>query len=370
MTFSPPINAPEFRSGTLSPVSPKPLHYPSPSNIPILEMQMDPSYKAELPQDIAKSVGDQPTTADDAAQSTPREGVESAQASGTGASGLGGVDIANTVTSNNGDGVNSQSNNSIIDQLGPQPTTSTVDATSEAVNSEASTFTAPSAAPVTGEQQQSPPGPTAESQTLSTDTASGVENGGVDFQALLANLATPIPSQPSDPSAAPVLSATGETPQNNHQLSTSATITSTSGLPRRPPPQDIPITHPNYDPGDDIRSYHPHSQSSSNPYGAQSGVPPIMTTNNAAGGQPSAPTPSQLPQASPITPGIQAPIEPPASGDDEIPWTPELQTIYEQFLQEERAYVSEGQWDKFPNGSRMFIGLLPTVPVLLTATMY
>ncbi|KAK3044343.1 hypothetical protein LTS18_001528, partial [Coniosporium uncinatum] len=48
MPFSPPAEAPEFRGKTLTPVSPKPLLFPTPSNIPILEQQMDPNFNDKV----------------------------------------------------------------------------------------------------------------------------------------------------------------------------------------------------------------------------------------------------------------------------------------------------------------------------------
>jgi nuclear polyadenylated RNA-binding protein 3 len=42
--------------------------------------------------------------------------------------------------------------------------------------------------------------------------------------------------------------------------------------------------------------------------------------------------------------------------DPDIRWGPEIQKKYDQFLAEERVYVTDGQWDKFPVGSRLFIG--------------
>ncbi|KAF1810661.1 hypothetical protein P152DRAFT_92698 [Eremomyces bilateralis CBS 781.70] len=370
MTFSPPTNAPEFRSKTLSPVSPKPLHYPSPSNIPILEMQMDPAYQAELPHDAPQAAGNQPNIIQDAPQPGRPEGVETIHMSqvqghanpAMDGTGLAVDNISNAFAGNGGDGVNSQSN-SLIDQLAQQPTTSNVDATSEAVNPDTTTSTTQFPTPETGDSQPPQPTQTGESQeqpNKATSLPTTVESGGVDFQALLDNLTTPLPSQPEDPNVS-ATSISGENPSNGSQSSSSATIYST--LPPRPPPQDKPTTHPNYDPGDDIRSYHPHNQlPGSNPYRTQSGVPPIMTGSTPAV-QPPAQLPAQMPQPSPITPGVQPPVEGPGSGDDEIPWTPEMQTDYDQFLQEERAYVSEGQWDKFPAGSRLFIGNLPTEKV-------
>src|SRR3954469_10618753 len=50
MPTSPPQEAPEFRSRNLTPVSPKPLLFPSPANIPILEMQMEPDFNGSINQ--------------------------------------------------------------------------------------------------------------------------------------------------------------------------------------------------------------------------------------------------------------------------------------------------------------------------------
>lgn len=44
MTSSPPDEAIHFRGKTLTPESPRPLHIPEPSNIPVLENQMDPVF--------------------------------------------------------------------------------------------------------------------------------------------------------------------------------------------------------------------------------------------------------------------------------------------------------------------------------------
>jgi hypothetical protein len=42
--------------------------------------------------------------------------------------------------------------------------------------------------------------------------------------------------------------------------------------------------------------------------------------------------------------------------DDEAPWGPEVQKKYDEFLHDERVYVTEGLWDRFPPGSRLFVG--------------
>ena len=50
-------------------------------------------------------------------------------------------------------------------------------------------------------------------------------------------------------------------------------------------------------------------------------------------------------------------VETPGPADDyEMSWTPAVQKLYDEFLADERMYVSEGLWDRFPAGSRLFIG--------------
>lgn len=44
--------------------------------------------------------------------------------------------------------------------------------------------------------------------------------------------------------------------------------------------------------------------------------------------------------------------------EDDQPWTPETQLRYDNFLTEERKYVTEGNWEQFPYGSRLFVGNL------------
>lgn len=53
--------------------------------------------------------------------------------------------------------------------------------------------------------------------------------------------------------------------------------------------------------------------------------------------------------------------------DDDAPWGPEVQKKYDEFLHDERVYVTEGLWDRFPIGSRLFVGrsLFPLISILL-----
>ncbi|KAH8661461.1 hypothetical protein BGZ60DRAFT_471435 [Tricladium varicosporioides] len=79
------------------------------------------------------------------------------------------------------------------------------------------------------------------------------------------------------------------------------------------------------------------------------------------------------PSASPISPSSYNPLNgPPGQGslgavgarddanDLDAKWGPDIQKLYDTFLAEERMYVTEGLWDRFPIGSRLFIGNLPS----------
>ena len=48
---------------------------------------------------------------------------------------------------------------------------------------------------------------------------------------------------------------------------------------------------------------------------------------------------------------------------EERPWDAEVQRKYDNFIEEERRYVSEGRWEMFPQGSRLFVGNLSSEKV-------
>ena len=241
------------------------------------------------------------------------------------------------------------------------------------------------------------PGPTTTTHDSLKESSTHVQNqgtdvnGGVNYQALLDNLSSPSATAPSAEIIASVkTAAASELPgaaQTSSIESVIATLPIPVGLPPRPPPQEKPAIHPNYTPGDDIKSYHyPHTQASNSshtPYSSQpsnSYRPPQSYHHPAAGAavganglpppplatfQQPAPKPGQL-QRSPLT---QQARQKDGSGknaeksavaledeDDEVPWDAEAERKYAQFLREEAIYVSEGLWDRFPPGSRLFVG--------------
>ena len=41
---------------------------------------------------------------------------------------------------------------------------------------------------------------------------------------------------------------------------------------------------------------------------------------------------------------------------EDRPWDAAVQRKYDGFIEAERGYVSEGRWEQFPQGSRLFVG--------------
>ncbi|KAI9843081.1 MAG: hypothetical protein M1837_006626 [Sclerophora amabilis] len=242
-------------------------------------------------------------------------------------------------------------------------------------------------------------------QTQSNEaTSTDVANGGVNFQALLDNLS---PSTATAPSADGLTAATTGSPavsvsmpKSEQAKSPMTGLPSHANLPPRPPPQEKPTSHLGFAPQDDIRSYHPHIPT---PVGASNystqqpssfrpshGLPtPVVaagapgTASQPASGLPPPPvaTFQQAPssavpqQASPLAASVRqrekldrsvarsATSVDDDDEEDQAPWGSEIQKIYDQFLHDERTYVTEGQWDRFPPNSRLFIGNLPTEKV-------
>lgn len=220
-------------------------------------------------------------------------------------------------------------------------------------------------------------------QPFNTDV--DVTDGGVNYQALLDNLSPPSAENlvPTTNSTAP---ETVNAPRPSSAESPIAAFPIPAGLPPRPPPQDKPAIHPNYTPGEDIRSYHyTHTQTSSshtsftpqpsNSYRPSPGYPHLASgATVGANGLPPPPIPTfqqQPPKASqvPLSPIVSQGRQKDGSGrngersavpadedDEEVPWAQEIERKYAEFLHDEAVYVAEGLWDRFPPGSRLFVG--------------
>ena len=210
-----------------------------------------------------------------------------------------------------------------------------------------------------------------------------VETGNI--QALLDNLIATASSAASqeNPNAPTSGTPSATAPQNSSPAESQTPISALptpAGLPPRPPPQDEPSIHPNYAAGQSIRSYHnppqpntaqtqpahnatsyqnPPNPSSASVVGPNGMPPPPSATFQ----QPSDPiqtvpreaTPHQLQDDPNAVPGV-----PPLSTQLEVQQSQTLvdqEQAYQDFLRAEASYVAEGAWDRFPQGSRLFVGM-------------
>jgi hypothetical protein len=195
------------------------------------------------------------------------------------------------------------------------------------------------------------------SQFLNNANATPAADGNIDYAALLANLsgviagATPTGSSNATPAPSQAPGAV---------LSPTQALPSNPSLPPKPPAQEKPNIHPNYTPGDDLRNYHPHTQKD----GAAS-LPTSTLPNISTNGLPPPPHSYQNPASAMPGSAVSQPSQrgqtPP--NDEDAPFDPQTQQLFDQFIQFERQNVHDGQWDKFPVGSRLFVGNLSTEKV-------
>jgi hypothetical protein len=203
----------------------------------------------------------------------------------------------------------------------------------------------------------------------------------VNYQALLDNLIQPNSSPFPTANSTSSVQEAEKTPTNQTALnstnSPSSNLLVNATLPPRPPPSEKIADDTSQD---DPRSLHLQIAGSSainasntystQPFRAPPGFSaPVVAagapgTSSAASGLPPPPgaTFQQPAQQIPSTANVQQrvdAIDRPASlsrDQDEAPWGPETQKLYDQFLQDERVYVAEAQWEKFPADSRLFVG--------------
>ena len=396
---SSPAEALEIRGRTLTPASPKPVLLPSPANIPILKQQMDPVFgeaASQMPEVNQPSV---PPAEDLPDPMLPSNDLANglAQVIEQNLESLGNNAIEGPIATLQNEDTNME-NTSAMDTSADQdnPTLAmSNEANPSTLSSEQSALPAPSLPSPTINNALSQPsevllqheteGTQAADENGGEALASGESSGGINIQTLLDNLSPSITnaaaSQGEQSEAVPV------TTESSHNTITDTAISPSSiqgnpNLPPRPPPQEKPISHPNYSAVDDIRSFHPHSQKSSatnsnsqhNIVSPQAGNAPALTVG--ANGLPPPPPASFQGSTQTPTDATHSPLtatqdqqkdnekksDKGSVSDEEVQWSPEVQKIYHDFLQDERKYVTEGQWDKFPANSRLFIGTvyLPT----------
>jgi len=441
MSPSPPAEAQHYRENILTPESPRPLHIPEPSNIPVLQNQIDPIFNlmsthmeppyasrnltaidhgmthggsapsatevdlASVPVDDGDDI-DYDSKTEDLYGNTRSEERDAMSWD---------VDNIRSEQNQSQSSLNQNHASLLADQHSTSMASSdmlptSTQATSEALASSTS-LSKDSSQHLSNSYEPSQDTPHVNGHTMSWadyDTNEArmetegshdetVNHGGVNYQTLLDNLS---PSSTTVPTTQDSYIANSDVPTDKAETSTPAnsnlpsiSAPAPAGLPPRPPPQEKPAIHPNYTPGEDIRSYHfphihhagNHPNHSSQPSNSYRPSPAYTPSGAAPGPPPGAPiTQPGLPpppmatfQQQSARPGEQAqgnshvqqnlPRDMSArngnragsfadANDGEVPWTPEVQRIYDQFLSDERVYTAEGTWDKFPPGSRLFVG--------------
>ncbi|KAF2470269.1 uncharacterized protein BDR25DRAFT_303819 [Lindgomyces ingoldianus] len=380
---SPPQQAEHIRGKTLTPESPKPVHYPSPSNIPILETQMDPTMFNDAALNIGTPASYQsyPHTQTPSAQSStsyypdqqPAQSFQNVAANGA-AVGAVPPEYSQSTGYNGSSQTQDTSIHNFASQISAQaPAPSYSEAKSTPVQDSRSLYPMPyesNAYPTQQPQSQPATGNHYHTQTNNNNNISNNNNNNdddgsrVNYQALFDHL-----SAPAANSANIERYATPSVPSQSQGQTPISSLPAPSNLPPRPPPQEKPVTHPNYNPNDDIRSYHPHSQNQK-PQNSQfrsAGQLQPLNIRPSSSNPPLEPFSATRSNQSPSTPGYghrqSIDLRSATPDDEDARWPPEINKLYEEFLEDERKFVTDGQWDQFPMGSRLFIGNLPTEKV-------
>ncbi|KAJ5760405.1 hypothetical protein N7520_007561 [Penicillium odoratum] len=362
MTPSSPDEALHFRGKTLTPESPRPLHLPEPSNIPVLQNQMDPVFNDTSTYE--RTVDFQPPQVRD------------------GWFGEGGRGQGHTHDSGSLRG--SQPGNPVMNDM-PVSTDfyhsypSTVQSGHMNVNPNAHTQThAPPVVPAQGFATTSEIDSSANTGAASR-LPEHLDNGkhhadssvaGVNLQNLLDNLSHLPPSNVASGAPLPEDSSLHQAPKDGpHHIQGGSMqplpeppaqtiyISNDDGTYHHPSALATPPTHPTQ-PSNNAQSY---SQSmalggapGTVPAGSFPPPPASFPTPTSGGGSQTSQEASQASRKTRIDKQTGRLIK--GTDDDDAPWGPEVQKKYDEFLHDERVYVTEGLWDRFPMGSRLFVG--------------
>lgn len=331
----------------LSPASPKPIHFPQPSNIPVLDNMMDVGFnQTEAHMDansrdteLRPGAWRDPNESESADQPSPfstgGEATESAVEDLP-------TEIAEESTAAEAHSTQALPNGHDTDslQISNGLSFATNSFTHTHTDVAPTVHTTASEAPLASSDPSVPTNATqAQSVEISADQQSTPFPSAVNVQALLDTLQTSITPAQSD--AQPSADTNASSP------------VAASGLPPRPPPQEQPMINPNYVQAQNIRDYHPHAASQQ-----QSPTSAGFAAHSASQGQAQQFQKQYATSSTPIESRREFKI---AAGEtptmDDQPWTADIQRKYDHFMEEERRYVNEARWDQFPNGSRLFVGM-------------
>ena len=385
---TPPIEAQRYgRSQT--PESPRPVHLPEHSSIPVLLNQMDPVFNDTATYNIPhdqnfspysnRNFHDASNEEHDAVQDFLR-GAEAESALAQNPLSFPLNKDQDTITTHYGTLDSHQtptipsSSGQIANPFSTYSSTSPDTGTADILPS--STLD-PTSSTNTGDQAKKSevaPVPAAEPSTA-PEIAGGGDGGGVDYSSLLDTLTNSVSTAPAaDAIAAPTTAV-------SDLVSNPLPVSSIRGLPPKPPTQqvssDLPSQEAQAEPqtSASFLGFNPATQESQNQQAKTQAVglsaiqhqpseaaplPAIPVQNYDQPFTQQNPFPSQIDTSTPYQYAVQMPE---ISSATERPWTPNTQKVYDQFLEDERRYITEGIWDKFPYGSRLFVGNLPSEKV-------
>lgn len=423
MTSSSSQEHPKFFARSRTPESPRPVHIPEPSTIPVLENQTDPLFNlmsthldppfaarnmTAMDHEMAELAATQAAATAQPTETTGNEENDDesmVHQNSEDSEGFGDVQGMSSIAQDTS-GTQGQSDSTLnvmqssqfptqppasVDSF--EPLTSSIN-TSEKIPS----FSHPSTGaypsdpnPVDTASTEEPTNAASPSQKKSAGNGESTE---VNYQALLDNIVSPQESEAPAASNAPAIvsqpSENADTPTSSSATLPSTNLATPAGLPPRPPPQEKPAIHPNYTPGQDISAYHYPPAHHANPQAHQNPAPNngyrnsqyptpnVMSPSVAAlgsNGLPPPPMASFQQQTRPVEQpeggrssftkqqeeAVRSGTNPErGSREDEKPWPREIQQKYDQFLRDEEVYTKEGAWDKFPRDSRLFVGNLPS----------
>lgn len=407
-------DVPEFHTQPSTPISPIPYHPPAPSKLPVLEKQIDPIFNMtsthtgpgadEAPASYSnsdhKGSDDSGSSTDANSFSDPFEDQDdpegqSVPVTSIQTTGDADDDYAMTFESEGeGDTGDTPPQDGVASTVFPSSTTQgPVSVVSDETPppiimtpaQQVRNISAPQSEPRPMETTAAPPIARADAPAQGYKPSTpppiyqSIQNGEIDIQQLLDNITAnaELEAAKTAPTSASTSSST---------IPPGSSAFSHTSLPPRPQVLSQPPMHPAYAAQNDIRMYHAGPTYPAPPGTASRapGMPGSLVAAGAPGtqtdprsGLPPPPAASfNSPPASFSRPGETMPFLPqrgpqhsrgPSSVGDvedegEIQWGPDMQKSYEAFLAEERRNVAEGVWDKYPMGSRLFIGkkLIPS----------
>lgn len=351
MTLSPPDEALHFRGKTLTPESPRPLHIPEPANIPVLENQMDPVFNDTSTYE--RSVYNQVPQKHDG---WSHEGLKDSQ---------GGPPQSQDAGSSHGLQPSAMQNEMTVSAPYHPSNPASVSENSGHLSSGSllgsyNAHTVP-IAPLpqgfaTSSEVDHPP----------EQTEGKKEEGGVNFQNLLDNISRPNPGA--------TIHAVSPAENSSLHQATVGEALQNQGLPAHPQAQHNHSIQAHYAPNREVAYHQPSStnNTSANAFSSTQSSNPLPQNQFTIAPGATNPPLSNFPQTPSTGAESQTSLQessaalkkarvekqgrPVKVADDDAPWGPEVQKKYDEFLHDERIYVTEGLWDRFPMGSRLFVG--------------